>query len=559
MLARLKIKMRLTVGFSVVILLSIIIAIIALMGTQDSKNRFNHMIDGPIANITELKDTRIQVNTMARYIRDMALTSDTSSYTQRGNKIISMETQLKKTLQNIVENYTVGDSLATDYKTKIENWCVIAERIVQEIENGNKQKAITMIENECTPALNDAVTTANLLDQSLSAQKGEMVQKDDRAIVNSIVYVIILLIICVILSLILEIRITRSIVNPLYEVREAAILMSQGNLKGVIEYESKDSVGILAEAVRSSIHTLSLYINDIDTVLSEMSEGNFDVKLSQNFLGDFKHIEESINSMTKHISDTLIQINQSAEQVSNDSEQVSSDAQSLAHGTTQQAHSIEKLSDTITNIYDHVKSNAANAEMASEKAVEVGMKIQTSNSQMRDMVTAMNQITVKSTEISRIIKTIDDIAFQTNILALNAAVEAARAGQAGKGFAVVADEVRNLASKSAEAAQGTTQLIQDTIQAVEHGAKVANETAQTLASTVDATNGSVALIEEISHASREQSRAIEEVTMSVEQISSVIQNNSATSHQSAAASEKLLNQANKMKELMEKFCLKNDL
>ena len=217
------------------------------------------------------------------------------------------------------------------------------------------------------------------------------------------------------------------------------------------------------------------------------------------------------------------------------------------------ASSVEELAATITEIHDHVANNAENAKLASEQAMATTAELEQGKKQMEQMTTAMAQINDSASEISKIIKAIEDIAFQTNILALNAAVEAARAGTAGKGFAVVADEVRNLASKSAEASKNTASLIEATVQAVQEGTGIANETASSMGRIVLASEQAAKLVHEISKASQEQAASIAQVTLGIDQISSVVQTNSATSEECAAASEELSTQSQILKGLVNRF------
>ncbi|MDR1770254.1 MAG: methyl-accepting chemotaxis protein [Hungatella sp.] len=352
--------------------------------------------------------------------------------------------------------------------------------------------------------------------------------------------------------------VSSSISMPIKRVTIAAQEIAQGKFDVMLSIKSKDEVGQLADAFNLTIKQLvnyQGYIDEICDALQDMSHGDLRIELHKEYAGQFKKLKDNMQALLENLNSTLLQINQSAEQVNSGAEQVANSAQALSQGATEQASSIEELSASLAELTEQIRKSAENAKSAHEKSGFAEKELHGSIGQMKDMITAMNQITLKSSEISKIIKIIDDIAFQTNILALNAAVEAARAGSAGKGFAVVADEVRNLAGKSAEAAKNTTVLIGETIKAVENGSRISSNTAASLEKNVEVTIEAVALIDEIAQTSQEQAMAIVQINQGIDQISSVVQTNAATAEESAAASEELSGQSNVLKELISKFSL----
>ena len=367
---------------------------------------------------------------------------------------------------------------------------------------------------------------------------------------------ITIFIIVMIIMIAIIIIMSKGIVNPLIKLKNAANQIADGDLDVSIDVKSEDEIGQVSTALARTVDRLKQYIeyiNEVSATLNQIAVGNLVFELHCDYVGEFSKIKQSLENIKSTLVEAFSEINISADQVASGSEQVSNASQSLAQGATEQASSIEQLSASITEIASQVKQNAENADTANHLSATASAEIEHGNELMKQMMDAMTDISTSSSQIGNIIKTIDDIAFQTNILALNAAVEAARAGTAGKGFAVVADEVRNLASKSAEAAKNTTTLIDSAIQSVEKGTKIADETAQSLNSIISDANKTGNLIKDISQACSEQATSISQVTQGVDQISAVVQTNSATSEESAASSEELSGQAQSLKTLVQNF------
>ncbi|MCH1935074.1 methyl-accepting chemotaxis protein [Enterocloster sp. OA11] len=424
-------------------------------------------------------------------------------------------------------------------------------------ENKNEEAAAFMESNnilviqEAQKELDGLIVSGNRTGLQL------MTQLQERQ-ASAVTMLVILGCVSVIISIGFCVYITRGISAGIVELEQAAQNIAAGQLSTTrITFQSGDEMGKLADDMRSMIAVLTAVIQDETYLLNEMAEGNFDIhsRAKDSYVGELDSVRSSLVRIINNLKDTLLQINQSTLQVAAGSEQVSSGAQIQAQGATEQAASIELLSSAISDISEQVEHNVKNAQAVNEQTKTVQMDAEDSRRQMQDMLAAMAEIRHSSQSIGRIIKTIEDIAFQTNILALNAGIEAARAGNMGSGFAVVANEVRNLANKSSEASKSTADLIKKSLEKVEQGDRIADRTAEALMDVVNGVEDITKSIHSITEASVRQELSVRQITQEISRISGVIQSSSATAEEIAAASEELSYQAQVLSRMASRFRL----
>lgn len=369
-----------------------------------------------------------------------------------------------------------------------------------------------------------------------------------------IIVMIISIVICVLLTSVLSKKITK----PIRKIQNGADRLANGDLDVTIDISSNDEVGKLAESINTLTNRLKKYIDYIDEssrILNQYAEGDFRLNLVNHYTGEFEKLKNALVNVSDMQKQVIGEIKESSSLISSHAEQMATGAATISEGATEQASAIEELSAEINEIHITINHTAEKANEAGQKSEKATIEVKNGNQKMEDLLFAMNEISQASKQIGNIIKVIDDIAFQTNILALNAAVEAARAGSAGKGFAVVADEVRNLAGKSAEAAKQTTELIENSIAAINKGTILANDTGKSLLEIVSSTNEASCLISEIAQRSQEGVVSVNQVKLGVEQISTVVQQNAGSSEESAANSQELAAQVEKLNQLVNRFKL----
>ena len=555
MLKNFKISGKLMVAFGTVLVFLCVTVIAALIGLNTVMQDYKGFYEKEYRVVETAIDMQRNFQRAEKYLLRSFTTEDTKakqSYVDSSKLALEdMQAQLV-----ILEQLSSHPELVLAFQEQFEELMISSNRIFLLTINQGNAEAIKVFDDYFAQPIEGARGVLQEVAEAAKLQADDAYSRSEG--MKSLVMLMLIVIAAVSVGVLLFFwfYITGSLTRPISEIEAAAEQMASGNLGISIGYRSKDELGKLSGSMNHMTATLKGYVQSIDEVLGELARGNFTVETDTDFVGDFAPIKDSMTGIAESLSRTLLEIDQAAEQVASGSEQVSGGAQALSQGATEQASSIEELSATVDEISGNVRMNAENAQLSNRKVMETAEEIESGNAQMNELIAAMNEIKATTDQIGKIIKAIDDIAFQTNILALNAAVEAARAGAAGKGFAVVADEVRNLAAKSADAAKNTTQLIESSVKAVGNGASIAAETAEKLQSMKQKAEESSRLVDEITRASGDQANAVVQIMQGLEQIAVVVQTNSATAEESAAASEELNSQAQVLKGLVSQFALK---
>lgn len=551
-----KLRARLLLSYAVIIVICLAASIAALFMLNKIGNNLSSFYNNNYTATVNVWIAKREMQAARSDILNAILDLDMDNTNENVAKANSHLGNMRAAFPVIRKSFKGDIALVDQVDSLLEQAVVYRDRVFELIDSEKRAEAYQVMKLSYIPLLNQMSDTLQMIADAAGQNAKLMVAEGEHAQTAAIVIVIIIMVLSIVSALLFGLYISNGIRRPVNEIELAAQKLAVGELDGAfVAYTSEDELGKMSDSIRDLISYQKTIIEDISGILGSMAEGDFNVqsKVKEYYRGQYNRILISMRGLRDNLNRILLQMGHSAKQVADGSKQVSTGAQALAQGAAEQAGSVEELAAVVHNVSDRVSETAENASGARVQTEQAGVQVSMSSKKMQEMIEAMNVISEKSSQIHHIIKTIEDIAFQTNILALNASVEAARAGEAGAGFAVVAREIRDLADRTSKASKNTTVLIKESAAAVEEGEKTACEAAGSLMQVVESTKQVVMTVDKIAAAANYQREAISHITTEVGQISDVVQSNTATSVELAAASEELSSQAQVLEELVSQF------
>ncbi len=551
----LKVSRKLMISYVFVLSLLVISIAVGIGNLISIRSKVEVFYNGPLKVLNAANTVNSSFEAMQKSVFRAISSTNQANAKQALDNARACESKIQEQIPIIQKDFLGDPAIVERLQAALNELAPQREHVLELAVQNQKEEAAAYMEANNIITIHKAQVELDELIE-IADKKADALIVNLRAAQTKFIFILSALgIICVLVSILFGVYITRSITRPIKELEAAAKQMEQGHLKIDVKYRSRDELGSLSDSMRQMSDKISYYMNAISKVMQQLADGNLEIPGYDAFQGDFLPVQEALFIVLHSLNETISEINMFSDQVASGADQVSNGAQILSQGVIAQAGSVEELATTMSEISEQVKENAETSQLVKAAAGEMGANMLACNQQMQEMKNAMEEISVNSAQIRKIIKTIDDIAFQTNILALNAAVEAARAGAAGNGFSVIAQEVRNLANKSSNASKSTEALIEQSLAAVDQGRKLAEETAASLMNIAGGTDEMISKINQIAEASKRQADATEMVSAGIDQISVIVQTNSATAEESAAASEELYGQSQYLKSRVSRFQL----
>ena len=551
----LKESKKLIISYAFVLILLVVIIAVSIGNLISIRARVEAFYNGPFKVLNAANTVNSSFEAMQKSVFRAISNTDPVIAEQALEDSKVYAGKIQEQIPIIQKDFLGDQAIVERLRAALDELAPQREHVLELALQNQKEEAAAYMEANNIKTIHKAQAELDELIDTADRKADELIVSLRSEQMEFIVMLSVLGTASVLISILFGIYITRSITRPIKELETAARQMEQGHLKVDVSYRSKDELGSLSNSMRQMSEKISYYMDEISRAMQQLADGNLDIPGCDGFQGDFLPVQEALFIVIDSLNETMAEINTFSDQVASGSDQVAGGAQVLSQGVIAQAGSVEELASTMSEISRQVNENAETSQAVKTAAGEMGTNILACNQQMQEMKAAMGEINSCSTQIRKIIKTINDIASQTNILALNAAVEAARVGAESKGFSVVAQEVRGLAGKSSAASKSTEALIEQTLDAVAHGTKLAEETAASLMNIVGGTDDMVSKINQIAEATQKQAEATEMVSIGIGQISDIVQTNSATAEESAAASEELYGESQLLKSKISRFKL----